>query len=198
MAKETEAPTAWTPNQVVAYRVATARRLRGWTQEQAATALAPYLGTKLSPASFSAIERSYLGGRIRRFNADEILALSRGFDLPIGWFFTPPPIGDGIHIATPDSPPDGYDPTLMVNAILGLAENLPHWDEALRKWWDGPSELSSPLDPAGHFVHFRAQVPSRGAVRRHRSSPGGARTHARVARHHRSHTPSGGGPAGTR
>jgi hypothetical protein len=30
-----------TPNQVVAYNVAKARALRGWTQEQAAEALAP-------------------------------------------------------------------------------------------------------------------------------------------------------------
>ncbi len=37
-----------TPNQVVAYNVAKARALRGWTQEQAAEALAPYLGPRLS------------------------------------------------------------------------------------------------------------------------------------------------------
>ena len=46
-----------TPNQIVAYNVAKARELRGWTQEQAAEALAPYLGAKLSGASFSALER---------------------------------------------------------------------------------------------------------------------------------------------
>ena len=47
-----------TPNQIVAHNVARARALRGWTQEQAAEALAPYLGAKLSGASFSALERS--------------------------------------------------------------------------------------------------------------------------------------------
>ena len=47
-----------TPNQIVAYNVAKARALRGWTQEQAAEALAPYLGARLSEASFSALERS--------------------------------------------------------------------------------------------------------------------------------------------
>src|SRR2546430_1222963 len=47
-----------TPNQIVAYNVAKARELRGWTQEQAAEALAPYLGAKLSVGSFSALGRS--------------------------------------------------------------------------------------------------------------------------------------------
>ena len=44
-----------TPNQIVAYNVAKARELRGWTQEQAAEELAPYLGAKLSGASFSTL-----------------------------------------------------------------------------------------------------------------------------------------------
>src|SRR5438034_4610833 len=94
---------AWTPNQIVAYNVAKARLLRGWTQEQAAEALAPYLGTKLSAASFSAIERSVAGGRIREFTADEVFALARGFHLPIGWFFTPPSLLEGVGVATPDA-----------------------------------------------------------------------------------------------
>ena len=38
---------AWTPNQIVAYRIHEARRMRGWTQEQAAAELEPYLGSKL-------------------------------------------------------------------------------------------------------------------------------------------------------
>ena len=69
MARHKRSESAWTPNQIVAYRVAIARRLRGWTQEQAAVELEPYLGTRLSAASFSAIERSFAGGRDRQFNA---------------------------------------------------------------------------------------------------------------------------------
>ncbi|HKN40378.1 MAG TPA: helix-turn-helix transcriptional regulator, partial [Acidimicrobiia bacterium] len=81
---------ALTPNQVVAYNLPRARLVRGWTQEQAAEALAPYLGTKWSVANFSAIERSVDGGRVRQFTADELFALSRAFRLPIGFFLTPP------------------------------------------------------------------------------------------------------------
>ena len=71
------------PNQVVAYNVAKARAIRGWTQEQAAEELAPYLGARLSTASFSALERSAWNvNRVKQFSADEMFALARGFDLP--------------------------------------------------------------------------------------------------------------------
>jgi transcriptional regulator with XRE-family HTH domain len=132
---------AWTPNQIVAYRIHEARRMRGWTQEQAAAELEPYLGTKLSTASFSAIERSFAGGRIRQFNADEILALSRGFRLPIGWFFTPPPVMENIDISTPDAKGGGWEPLLLIDAILGNPDTLPEWEEALRLWSISPGRM---------------------------------------------------------
>lgn len=120
------------PNQVVAYNVAKARALRGWTQEQAAEALAPHLGAKLSGASFSALERSaWTVSRIKQFSADDLLALSRGFDLPIGYFFTPPPPGDDIGLYTPDAPKNGLDPIVLLDAVLGTPDNLGHWEKEL-------------------------------------------------------------------
>ena len=110
---------SWTPNQIVAYRIAEARKLRGWTQEAAAQALEPFLGTRLSPASFSAIERSFQGGRIRLFDADEIVAFARGFGLPIGWFLTPPPRHREVRVATPDAGRDGLDPMILIDLVLG-------------------------------------------------------------------------------
>ena len=82
-----------TPNQIVAYNLAQARMWKNWTQEEAAEHLAPYLGAKWSKASFSAAERSVDGQRVRQFSADEIVAFSRGFGLPVGFFFLPPPRG---------------------------------------------------------------------------------------------------------
>jgi len=147
---------AWTPNQIVAYRIHEARRMRGWTQEQAAAELEPYLGTKLSTASFSAIERSFAGGRIRQFNADEILALSRGFRLPIGWFFTPPPVMDKIDISTPDAKGGGWEPLLLIDAILGNPDTIPEWEEALRLWSVSPSRMriydDGRVEDLGHEV----------------------------------------------
>ncbi len=124
--------TPMTPHQIVAHNVAKARAIRGWKQEQAAEALAPYWGAKLSRASFSALERSASNpARVRQFPTDELLALSRGFDLPIGFFFTPPrPVFDaGLH--TPDSGSNGLDPIVLLDAVLGTPDNLAHWESEL-------------------------------------------------------------------
>lgn len=121
-----------TPNQIVAFNVAKARSLRGWTQEQAAEALAPYLGAKLSGASFSALERSaWTVDRIKQFSADDLLALSRGFDLPIGYFFTPPPPDLDAALHAPDAPSPGLDPIVILDAVLGRPENIGYWQDEL-------------------------------------------------------------------
>ena len=127
-------PRTWSPNQVVAQNLIRARLLRGWTQDEAAEALAPYLGTRLSTASFSAIERSIAGTRVKQFTADELVALSRAFDLPLGWWFTPPADG-ALH--TPDHPRTGVDFDSLVDVVLGTAETIPAWTDALHQWAAG-------------------------------------------------------------
>ena len=121
-----------TPNQIVAHNVARARALRGWTQAEAGEYLAPYWGSKFSEASFSALERSaWSVNRIKVFSADELLALSRGFDLPIGYFLTPPPPSDDAAVATPDAGLRGLDPIVLLDAVLGRPDNLEHWRQDL-------------------------------------------------------------------
>ena len=83
--------TALSPNRIVAYNLARARALRGWTQAEAAEWLKPYLGVRWSVASFSAAERSYDGKKLREFTADEIVAFAQAFEQPILFFFTAPP-----------------------------------------------------------------------------------------------------------
>ena len=78
-------------NQVVAYNIREARQLRGWTQEELAAHLEPYVGQRLSQAGISAIERAWDGERRREFDAHELLIYSIVFDLPIIWFLLPPP-----------------------------------------------------------------------------------------------------------
>jgi transcriptional regulator with XRE-family HTH domain len=78
-------------NEVIAYNFRRARERRGLTQPEAAQALEPFLGQLLPQASISAIERSYGGDKRREFDAQEILAFARAFDLPLLWFFLPPP-----------------------------------------------------------------------------------------------------------
>jgi transcriptional regulator with XRE-family HTH domain len=78
-------------NEMVAYNFRAARELRGWTQDETARALEGLLGQRLPQASISAIERAYEGDRHREFDAHEILAFALAFDLPLVWFFLPPP-----------------------------------------------------------------------------------------------------------
>ena len=131
-------PRTWSPNQVVAHNLIRARLLRGWTQDQAAEALAPYLGTRLSTASFSAIERSVAATRVKQFTADELVALSRAFGVPLGWWFTPPPDG-AMH--TPDNPRTGVDFDELVDVALGTPDTLPAWTDALQQWAAGRARV---------------------------------------------------------
>lgn len=78
------------PNRLVSYNLARARALRGWTQEEAAGHLEPFMGARWSKASFSAAERSVGGPRVREFTADELVAMSAAFGLPLTWWFMPP------------------------------------------------------------------------------------------------------------
>lgn len=90
-------PARLTPNQIVAWNLARARALRGWTQEQAAEQLAPHIGERWSKATYSSAERSVDGTRVRQFTADDLHAFARAFDLPMTVFLTPPPwSGDAI------------------------------------------------------------------------------------------------------
>ncbi len=121
----------YTPNQIVALNIARARAMRGWTQEQASAAVAPYLGTRLSNASFSSIERSIAGARVKQFSADELIAFSRGFDLPIGWFFLPPPPEQDAGLHAADATWRGVDMSVLLDAVLGTDSSAPAWRQAL-------------------------------------------------------------------
>lgn len=161
-------PRTWTPNQIVAFNISKARLKRGWTQDQAAEALAPYLGARLSTASWSAIERSVDGGRIREFTADELIAFARGFELPLGWFLTPPPASDEIRIATPDTKTKGLDARDLLDVVLGTPDSLAAWEEVLLTWPsmmhrmrvgpDGKMEAQGRVD---EDVHQRLAEPAR-------------------------------------
>ena len=78
-------------NEVIAYNFRRARELRGLTQDEAALTLERFLGQRLPQASISALERSYSGDKRREFDAQEILAFACAFDVPLIWFFLPPP-----------------------------------------------------------------------------------------------------------
>ncbi|MGI9028587.1 MAG: helix-turn-helix domain-containing protein [Ilumatobacteraceae bacterium] len=83
-------PASLTAHQVVAYNFARAREARGWTQVETSEQLALFLGYRLNQAGVSAIEKTYDSERRRNIDVAEIVAYSRCFGFPIGWFFLPP------------------------------------------------------------------------------------------------------------
>lgn len=140
-----------TPNQVVAYNLAEARSLRGWTQEQAAVELEPFIGARWSKATFSAAERSIDGQRVRQFTADEIVALSRCFRVPIGYFFMPPRPSQSetrLRLKSADNPWGGITLAELVDAIFGKPGESDVMSARLRSFLDeiGMSDLTGAQD----------------------------------------------------
>jgi transcriptional regulator with XRE-family HTH domain len=102
------------PNQVVAFNLHRARRLLGWTQEEAAEKLEVYLGERWSKASFSAAERSVAHPeRVRQFSADELVAFAATFELPVSFFFEPAPPQTTVAV---------NGGRMISTALLGLLE----------------------------------------------------------------------------
>ena len=137
-----------TPNQVVAFNLAQARQLRGWTQQQAIDALEPFLGARWSVANYSAAERSVDGGRVRNFDADEIVAFARAFELPVTWFFMPPPPwaspGVPAKLQTPDAERFGQPLALLADLVFGTDLDAAQLSLRLQAFLDqlGPNPLS--------------------------------------------------------
>jgi transcriptional regulator with XRE-family HTH domain len=77
-------------NQIVAYNLEKLRRERGWTALETAARLGDILGRKISLASYSAMERSVEGRRIKSFDADDIFALARVLGVRVWFLFLPP------------------------------------------------------------------------------------------------------------
>jgi len=115
-----ESPTV---NQLVAYNMTRARRLRDWTQQEVAERLAKYTGRPWSKASISAAERSWQGGRPRKFDANELVALAVIFEMPVSYFLLPP--DDGSAPAVYMAQPEDRDPKqAQLLGIPGLLKRV--------------------------------------------------------------------------
>jgi hypothetical protein len=142
-----------TPNQVIAYNLAEARYLRGWTQEQAAVELEKFIGARWSKATFSAAERSIDGRRVRQFTGDEIVAFSRCFRVPIGFFFMPPrpsQSGNTLRLASAENPWGGIALAELVDAVFGTPGEDDVMSDRLRRFLAevGLSDLTDAQDRA--------------------------------------------------
>jgi hypothetical protein len=159
-----------TPNQVVAFNLAQARQWKGWTQEQAAQALEPYLGKRWSKASVSQAERSIAGKFVRNFDADEIVAFARAFELPIGWFFMPPPPfsdrpGVPVKLKTPDAERLGTALALLVDLVFGDETNQVLLEMRLDAWLQQrPPQLTRAQQRITSLVRRRIDSLARAAI----------------------------------
>lgn len=107
--KNTTAKPMLTVHQVVAYNFRRAREEKGWTQVKTSEALEPFLGYSLKQAGVSAIEKTFDSDRRRNLDVAEVVAYSRCFRLPIGWFFVPPPGCSDCFIEPVDNSADDVD-----------------------------------------------------------------------------------------
>ena len=117
---------ASTKNAVVSYNLKAIRERQGWTQQEVADRLAQLTGHTLPQASISAMERGFDGERRRRFDAHELYLLSVLFDVPIVYFFVPPPDSERAQLAD-----TGRPVTELYTAVLGHERQLAPVDERL-------------------------------------------------------------------
>jgi transcriptional regulator with XRE-family HTH domain len=119
-------PARMDVNAVVSYNVKAIRERRGMTQQAVADRLAVLTGHQLPQASISAMERGFDGERRRRFDAHELYLLSVVFDVPIAYFFIPPP-GTGLtELAGTGRPVDE-----LWRSLLGTDDQLDAVDARL-------------------------------------------------------------------
>jgi len=124
-------------NQIVSYNLGQARLWKNWTQEQAAEAIEPYLGVRWSKASVSQAERSVDGNFIRNFSADEIVAFAQAFEVPVTWFFMPPPpvVQSGEHAMLVAR--DGTNPqplATLIDLVFGTPNQQANLTLRLQGW----------------------------------------------------------------
>lgn len=113
-------------NAVVSYNLKAIRERQGWTQQEVADRLSRLTGHTLPQASISAMEHGFDGERRRRFDAHELYLLSVVFDVPIAYFFVPPPGSERVQLADTDRPV-----VELYAALLGHERQLAPLDERL-------------------------------------------------------------------
>jgi transcriptional regulator with XRE-family HTH domain len=118
---------------VVAYNMARARELRGFTQAEVAERLSRFGDSPWSQATVAQAEGSVSGNRVRQFTANELVALARCFDLPVLYFFVPP-AAEVEGFATADAPRGGWPWEYLLLLIWGHRGNFPVVADRAAPW----------------------------------------------------------------
>jgi hypothetical protein len=142
-------PDVLSINQVVAYNLMRARRRQGWTQDETAVHLTRVTGRRWTNATLSAAERSWLTGRTREFNANELVAFAKVFNQPVSYFLLPPDGAERQFTLGPVGQQEGEQTFVSALDILSAALPMqvtpevlsgakPHL-EARKLSWSAPS-----------------------------------------------------------
>jgi transcriptional regulator with XRE-family HTH domain len=149
---------------VVAYNLTQARLLRGMTQAEVAERLSTFTGTSWSAVTVAQAEGSVSGKRVRQFTANELVALARTFDLPVLYFFLPPPDGAG-SLHTPDAGRRSWEYLLML--VWGHARNFEPVADRAAPWAHASpdlvprADLVTPASDLSYLVGERQREPIR-------------------------------------
>lgn len=135
-------------NAVVACNLRAIRKIRGMTQEQVAERLAAFTGHRLPQASISAMERAFDSGRRRLFDAHTLYLLSRVFDVPIIYFFLPPP---GYLDRTLDGTNDPVGS--LLESSLGTSDTMTIIDRRLVETAGSSPDGTSPREADASELH---------------------------------------------
>lgn len=135
-----QSPDALDVNAVVSFNLKAIRERRGWTQQSVAERLSHLTGHQLPQASISAMERGFDGERRRRFDAHELYLFSVVFDVPIAYFFVPPP-GTGMAVLVDTERPVAE----LYAALLGSEHQLEPLDERLAEIRINNPEQTDPV-----------------------------------------------------
>ncbi len=125
------AQTTVTVAQIVADNIARARKLRGLTQEELAARLRELTGAQWPRTAVSMAEGAWLAApweRVRKFDVNQLVALSLALDMPAAWFLLPPDHRpDGGEVADEDAwircgaKPDDDLPALSSRQLTEIA-----------------------------------------------------------------------------
>jgi transcriptional regulator with XRE-family HTH domain len=163
-------------NRVIAYNLRKAREARNMTQEEAARAVADFLGRKpVSRATWAAAEHSSNEERVRQFTGDELLAYSLVFNVPLIWWFLPegsdgpPSVASGRAVLSQHELLQRLLPTDEVKERLMLAGFSDPLQEMLNLQPD-PQRWQDFEDALKHFLGVVTGA-TNAAMMRHREDP---------------------------
>lgn len=127
MAREDFTTDPFDPDLLTSWNLRKARELRGWTQAEATERLHTF-GLPWSTASLSDAERAWTpDGRQREFTASDLVVFSLAYDVPLSfWFLPPPPEERGEIVVGLAGTQERLDDATLIRLSLNSSPEIEH------------------------------------------------------------------------